>query len=52
MMYVVSDLHGCYDLYKKMIDKLQLKDADTLYILGDLVDRGDKPMEILLDMEN
>lgn len=50
MIYVVSDLHGCYDLYKKLLDIIQLTETDTLYILGDLVDRGDKPMEILLDI--
>lgn len=46
----MSDLHGCFDLYKKMLDRIKLKEEDVLYILGDLVDRGDKPMEILLDV--
>ena len=29
---------------------LNLQDTDILYILGDVVDRGWKPMEILQDM--
>ena len=52
MIYIVSDLHGCYDLYMKLIERIDLQAEDTLYILGDLVDRGDKPMEILLDISN
>ncbi len=50
MIYIVSDLHGCYDLYIKLIEQIDLQEEDTLFILGDLVDRGDKPMEILLDI--
>lgn len=50
MIYTISDLHGCYDLYEKLLRQIQLTKNDTLYILGDLVDRGDKPMEILLDI--
>jgi serine/threonine protein phosphatase 1 len=46
----MSDIHGCYDLYMKMLEKIEFTDDDTLYILGDVVDRGPKPMEVLLDM--
>lgn len=40
MNYVVSDLHGCYDKFMKMLDLIGLKEEDTLYVLGDVVDRG------------
>lgn len=50
MTYVMSDLHGRYDLYIKMLEKIRLTDSDTLYILGDFVDRGDGGLRILLDM--
>ena len=50
MKYVLSDIHGCYDKYIKMIDLIGLKDEDTLYVLGDVVDRGDGGIEVLLDM--
>lgn len=50
MIYAVSDLHGCYDKYKKMLEKIQLCDTDTLYVLGDVVDRGDGGIQILRDM--
>ena len=50
MHYVISDIHGCYDQYVNLISKINLKPDDTLYILGDIVDRGPEPMKVLLDM--
>ena len=50
MNYAMADLHGCYDKYLQMIDKIQLKNDDVLYILGDVIDRGDEGINILLDM--
>lgn len=50
MIYVMSDLHGCYDKYKRMLKEIRFGDSDTLYVLGDVVDRGPKGLKILLDM--
>ena len=50
MIYAVSDLHGCYEKYIKMLEKIQFRETDTLYVLGDVVDRGDGGIKILLDM--
>ena len=50
MIYAMSDLHGCYDKYKKMLEKINLSENDTLYILGDIVDRGKDGIKIILDM--
>ena len=50
MHYVMSDLHGQYDLYRKMMEQLPLSAGDTLYVLGDVLDRGPHPIQILLDM--
>lgn len=50
MIYVMSDIHGCYDKYKLMMDKIKFKEEDTLYILGDVVDRGPQGMKVLLDI--
>ena len=50
MTYVMSDLHGCYDLYAKMLEKISFSDGDTLYILGDVIDRGEDGIKILFDM--
>ena len=50
MTYAISDLHGRYDLYTKMLEKIGFNEKDTLYILGDLVDRGDEGIRIILDI--
>lgn len=52
MIYVMSDLHGCYDKYKQMLEKIKFSEDDTLYVLGDSIDRGDDGIKILLDMMN
>lgn len=31
MQYAVSDIHGCYDKYIKLLRRINLKDSDTLY---------------------
>ena len=50
MIYVVSDLHGCYNSWLALLDRIQLTDEDNLYVLGDIVDRGPAPIAILQDM--
>lgn len=46
----MSDLHGCYNEYMKMLDLIQFSSDDVLYINGDVVDRGDGPIRILQHM--
>lgn len=48
MLYVCSDIHGQYDLYKQMINSIS--SDDTLYVLGDVIDRGPESIKILQDM--
>lgn len=50
MVYVVSDLHGCYDKYMKLLERLNMTSDDALYLLGDIVDRGNGGMKIVLDL--
>lgn len=50
MIYVISDIHGCYEQYKKLLEKIHFSDKDELYVLGDVVDRGPEPMKVLWDM--
>lgn len=35
--YVISDIHGQYNMFIELLDKIDLKDTDTLYILGDVL---------------
>lgn len=48
--YCVNDIHGMYEKYLPLLDKIGFSDEDTLYIIGDLVDRGPKPMALLRDV--
>ena len=50
MIYVMSDLHGCYEEYLKALDLISFSSEDTLYVLGDVVDRGKEPIRLLQDM--
>ena len=50
MTYVVSNLHGCYQKYKELLKTIRFKDTDIMYVLGDIVDYGDEPMELIADM--
>lgn len=50
MTYVVSDLHGNYDKFKELIEKIGLKETDILYVLGDIVDFGEQTMELIGDL--
>lgn len=45
--YVISDIHGQYDMFIELLDKIDLKEDDTLYILGDIIDRGPHPIKTL-----
>ncbi|MBR3183982.1 MAG: metallophosphoesterase, partial [Firmicutes bacterium] len=48
--YVCSDIHGQYDLYKSMLDEINFTAEDHLYILGDMIDRGQDGIRILQDV--
>lgn len=50
MIYVVSDIHGCYDEYIELLKKIKFCNEDELYVLGDIVDRGPEPIKVLQDM--
>lgn len=50
MTYAISDIHGRFDKYSAMLEKINFSDDDALYVLGDIIDRYDDGIKILLDM--
>jgi len=48
--YVLSDIHGEYDKFMDILKQINLKDEDTLYVLGDVLDRGPHPIKTLLKL--
>lgn len=47
MHYVLSDIHGDQAAFDRILDMIGLSDADQLYILGDVVDRGPDGIALL-----
>lgn len=46
--YLVGDLQGCYDELQLLLETVQFNPVqDKLYLVGDLVARGDKSLECL-----
>lgn len=52
--YVVGDIHGCFDEWITLKNRIQRRDKEATFILvGDIVDRGPKVCEMLIwAMEN
>lgn len=39
MIYVISDIHGNINRFNSIMEQINLQDTDTLYVLGDVIDR-------------
>ena len=50
MTYVISDISGNYQKFRELLDNVLITDSDTLYVLGNTVDFGDEPMELIEDI--
>lgn len=48
--YIIADIHGEFDMFMELLNKIKLKETDTLYILGDILDRGPAPIKVLLKL--
>lgn len=40
MRYVMSDIHGEYELFLRLLDKIGFSERDELYICGDIIEKG------------
>lgn len=50
MIYTTADIHGRFDKYQALLEEIRLSQADILYVLGDVIDRGPDGVAILQDM--
>lgn len=50
MRYLISDIHGCYEEYRELLEKIHFSQNDTLYVLGDAIDRGPEPIRVIQDL--
>lgn len=47
MIYVISDIHGNERLFNSILKQINLRSEDTLYVLGDVIDRHPDGIRIL-----
>lgn len=50
MIYVISDIHGCWTQFQTLLQKVHFGPQDTLYVLGDVIDRGPGSIQVLQEM--
>ena len=48
--YVISDIHGEADRFHRMLEQIAFSGQDTLYILGDVIDRGEEGIPLLREI--
>ena len=46
-VYCISDIHGCFNEFWRMLELINFQETDELYILGDIIDRGPASAEML-----
>ncbi|WP_298508390.1 metallophosphoesterase [uncultured Kordia sp.] len=44
--YIIGDIHGCYDEFIALLNQIGVTDDDLVISLGDIVDRGNKSLEL------
>ena len=47
MIYVLSDIHGNAARFNSIMEQINLQPEDTLYVLGDVIDRYPNGIRIL-----
>ena len=46
MKYVISDIHGDFQNFMKMLKKIEFSDKDTMYVIGDIFDKGTENIKL------
>lgn len=50
MTYIISDIHGRADRFHNILEQIQFSKSDTLYVLGDVIDRNLDGIAILQEI--
>ena len=49
MVYVIGDIHGCFDEFQKMLGVIKFNpESDKMYFVGDYIDKGKDSYKMLL----
>ena len=52
LIYVVSDVHANFNALQRLLKKIEFRPEDQLICLGDIIDRGDNPLETIYFLKN
>ena len=52
MVYCISDIHGELEKFHSMLELIKFSEEDTLYIIGDAIDRGPDGVEVIEEIMN
>jgi serine/threonine protein phosphatase 1 len=55
MTYCISDIHGEYDLFMLLLDKIKYSNSDRLIVCGDFIDKGTSSVRLaktIFDLPN
>ncbi len=47
MIYVTADIHGYYEAFMELLERIHFTDEDYLYVLGDTIDKGPESFRVL-----
>ncbi|MGN0456038.1 MAG: metallophosphoesterase [Acutalibacteraceae bacterium] len=50
MIYVMSDIHGSMNRFQSVMSQINLTAEDSLYVLGDVIDRGHFGIRVLQEL--
>ncbi len=46
MKYVISDIHGDYELFCSLLNRINFSSEDSMYICGDIIDKGPESIRL------
>lgn len=52
-IFAIGDIHGCINTFQKLLDEIHLRKSDTIYCIGDYIDRGPDSkgvIDLILDL--
>ncbi len=47
MTYFISDIHGEYELFLRLLDEIRFSSSDEIIILGDMIDKGERSVSLV-----
>ena len=50
MTYVIANPHGSYTQFVRLLEVIDFSKDDVMFVLGDIVDHGSEPMDLLCDL--